>query len=132
MRGVEATRWVCAAYQEVGDDFLLDMTKSNGEGRMLESVTLVQGRDFALQYPVEYKITVAGRDGIFSRYDYTQRESRVGEGIHIQFHPAEKVCFIGIVIVTPRAGFYWALEDIRMKEVRIPLVWKPKRLSRDL
>ena len=133
LRGKDAIRWNTKIPQQAGQSFLLDIRKKGMKGRKLRRITFMQGRDYALDYPKVWKLMLEGEHGIIPEYtELEQRETRIGSGIEIEINPPQKIMFIAIRIVEPRNGFVWAIENIKLQEVRIPHIWSPERLADEL
>lgn len=130
LRGKDVIRWNTKIPQKTGQGFLLDISKKYGKGRKLSCITFMQGRDYALDYPIAWKVTLQNEHNECTELE--GRESRIGEGITIEIKPPQKIIFIVIIIVEPRNGFVWAIENIKFKEVKIPHIWNPERLANEL
>lgn len=148
LEGIAATKWRTDRLQEVNDTFHLIIEKPRsrlidavlytarrvskriqpwniGKARLIDRIQFMKGDYSAEAYPIRYAVTIQGLHHILPCWnrralpDENSAASVRGSNIVIDLKHPEKVTDIMIEILEPRRGNYWAVGEIRIREVRL-------------
>lgn len=125
IRGKEAISWRTEKLQEVGGSFVLDIRKVKGKARLIDRIRFTQSGYSASEIPEQVAVTIQGENAIYLEYDRRLIDLEFGHNIDITFQSPLKVKAIALEITKPRTNTYWAVGDIRIREVRLfGRLWK--------
>jgi hypothetical protein len=155
-KGKESDNWKFDRPQQVRDYFLLDIQKAPndfvnstlkviakivnkvkpwcikpweiGKARVIDRIQFMQGDYPPDAYPKKYAVTLQGLHGILPDWERREQiEKSFGENIIIELKRPEKILMIVVEIIEPRLNQFWAVGEIRIREVRLfGKFWKVK------